>query len=300
MEKARIFWNIRLTAIFNKENKLVTDISIGPAELIVNSPTVPNIEFKNETIAFLASEWSDNLYYHWMFDVVGRIALIRDSGIKFEQIDKFVFKLDQKKFQEETLITLNIPPEKIINVNHVCHWQVKNLIIPFRSSLANIKTLPWACKFLNNLFLPESQQYDNTEYHEKIYISRSQAVWRKVLNEEDVQDFLEKKGFVSLTLENMTIQKQAIYLANAKVIVAPHGAGLVNLVFCQRGTKVIEIFAPTYVPNMYWQISNICKLKHFHLLGEVLPNLNIQERSWKSDIYVDLLKLGKVLKLAGY
>lgn len=299
VEQARIFWNVGITAIFNKENKLVTDLSKGRAELIVNSPTLPDIESKNETIAFLASGWSDNLYYHWMFDVVARIALIQDSSMKFEQIDKFVFKLDQKKFQEETLIALNIPQDKIINVNHVCHWQVKNLIIPFRSSLANIKTLPWACHFLKNLFLAESQGHNNSKYPDRIYISRSQAIWRKVLNEEDIQNFLEKKGFVSLTLENMTVKEQAIYLANAKVIVAPHGAGLVNLVFCQTGTKVIEIFAPTYVPNMYWQISNICNLKHFHLLGEVLPNLNKQESGWKPDIYVDLFKLGKILKLAG-
>lgn len=298
VEQARIFWNVGITAVFNKENKLVTDLSKGLAELIVNSPTLPDIEFKNENMAFLASGWADNLYYHWMFDVVARIALIQDAGIKFNQIDKFIFKLDQKKFQEETLIALNIPPEKIINVSYVCHWQVKNLIIPFHSCLENMKTLPWACHFLKNLFLPEFQQYEG-QYPERLYISRSQTVWRKILNEEDIQDFLREKGFVSLTLENMTIKEQAIYFANAKVIVAPHGAGLVNLVFCQSGTKVIEIFTPSYVPNMYWQISNICNLKHFYLLGEVLPNLNIQERAWKHNIYVNLSKLGKILKIAG-
>ena len=37
-------------------------------------------------------------------------------------------------------------------------------------------------------------------------------------------------------------------------MVAPHGAGLVNLTFAPEGVRVLELFAPTYVDPGYWSI----------------------------------------------
>ena len=61
-------------------------------------------------------------------------------------------------------------------------------------------------------------------------------------------------------------------MASASVVLAPHGAGLSNIVFCQPGTKIIELFAPTYVPPCYRIISNICGLEHYYLIGELVEN----------------------------
>lgn len=36
-------------------------------------------------------------------------------------------------------------------------------------------------------------------------------------------------------------------MANAECVIAAHGAGLTNLLFCQPGTRVLEIFTPKWI-----------------------------------------------------
>ncbi len=133
---------------------------------------------------------------------------------------------------------------------------------------------------------------------ERIYISRKYADIRKVINEEEVLNLLHKFGFISVTLESISIAEQASYMAAAKVIVAPHGAGLTNLVFCSPGTKIIEIFSANYVTPLYWKISSLCNLLHYHLIAEVVDN-DLEERFFVGqNIFVNLQQLLKILTLA--
>ncbi|NET41307.1 DUF563 domain-containing protein [Okeania sp. SIO2B3] len=83
------------------------------------------------------------------------------------------------------------------------------------------------------------------------------------------------------------------------MIITPHGAGLTNLVFCTPGTKVIEIFSPKYITPIYWQISNVCGLLHYYLIGENFDNPNsAKSMRYTPDILVSLDKLLKIMKLA--
>ena len=54
-----------------------------------------------------------HVYYHWLFDIIPRIELIRLSGIKLEEIDWFVVNNIEKSFQRETLNWLGIPTAKM-------------------------------------------------------------------------------------------------------------------------------------------------------------------------------------------
>jgi capsular polysaccharide biosynthesis protein len=118
-----------------------------------------------------------------------------------------------------------------------------------------------------------------------------------VLNEEKVIQFLEKSGFYSVNLETMSVVEQASLLAQAEVIIAPHGSALSNLVFCEPGTKIIEIFSPMYVLNYYWLICNLCGLEHYHLLGEFFEDEKPLPPAEKN-ILVNLHQLERVMNLA--
>ncbi len=284
------------TAVITSENKLARDISTGYAEVIISDSKLPPVYYIDGTVAFLPTQWGEKNYFHWMIDTVIRIYLLQKSTLK---IDKYVFDGSDKRFNQETLKALGISPEKIIKSRSYPHIQAKELVVPsFTAKQDTLRTTKWGCKFLRDLFLTPENIEKSSGKPERIYISRKQASWRRVLNEEEVVNLLDKFDFISITLESMSVAEQASYMAAAKVIISPHGAGLTNLVFCSPGTKLIEIFSPKYVSYLYWEISSFCGIKYYYLIGEKFENNNSEKLPWQPDIIVNIGKLLQTMKLA--
>ncbi|NER06643.1 MAG: DUF563 domain-containing protein, partial [Okeania sp. SIO3C4] len=284
------------TVVISSDNKLVSDVSTGFATAIISSSQLPPIYYINKNVAFLPTKWGEKNYFHWMFDVVARIDLLNRADIK---IDKFILGSCEKKFHRESLGALGISQDKIIESRFYPHIKAKQLIVPsIAAKQREIWVNKWSCEFLRSVFLKPQNITEVSERPKRIYLSRKLASWRRVLNEEEVVNLLEKFGFVSLTLESMTIAEQVSYMAAAKVVISPHGAGLTNLVFCSPGTKVIEIFSPKYVNSLYWRISNFCSLSHYYLVGDFLDKEHLGKYLWTPDIIVNLKQLLKIMELA--
>ena len=289
--------DLATSAVITSDNKLVRDVSTGCAEIILSSSELPPIHCIDGTVAFLSAKWGGYMYFHWMFDVVARIDLLRQTNLV---IDKFVFTKCDKQFQIETIAALGIQQSQLIESRFFPHIKAHKLVVPcsYKYRKGNLRVSKWGCEFLRSLFLNSETIRKSSSKPERIYISRNLSSWRRVINEEEVVNILEKLGFISLTLESMSIAEQVLYMAATKVIVAPHGGGLTNLVFCSPGTKVIEIFSPKYITNFYWEISNLCRLSHYYLIGENFEDDNSNKIPWKPDIIVNLTKLQKILKFA--
>jgi len=86
----------------------------------------------------------------------------------------------------------------------------------------------------------------------------------------------------------------------AKVIVAPHGSGLTNLVFCSPGAKVIEFFSPNFVNCCYWALANLVDVEYYYIIGEgPRPPDYVDPLLIEDNIFINLDKLAKVMDLAG-
>ena len=84
-------------------------------------------------------------------------------------------------------------------------------------------------------------------------------------------EFLKKYNFKSYRLENLSFTEQINLFKNSKMILSAHGAGLANLAFCSKNTKVIEI-RPDHHPNkVYERISKINNL-NYELYSTPKPN----------------------------
>lgn len=295
LPKGRAWADIATTAAITSENKLVTDISTGCPELIITSDKLPPAEHVEGNVAFLSARWGAAAYFHWMFDVVTRFHLLQQSGL-IDSIDKFVVNACDSAYEKETLNTLGIPQDKILESRHQPHLTADKLIVPSICDGA-AGTSKWKCEYLKRMFLNEQPSLKK-DYSERIYISREKASYRRIVNDEEVIGCLEKFGFRTVKLETMSVAEQAACLAAAKVVVAPHGAGLTNLVFCSPGTKVIEIFSPIYVPICFWTISNLCDLEHYYLIAELFDDQTHKYPGHK-DMRVDLNSLEKLMNLAG-
>ena len=85
-------------------------------------------------------------------------------------------------------------------------------------------------QFLGSSSLPKSRR--------RIYVSRANASGRKIANEEEILPILTSRGFVCSELEEMSLSAQIELFSKAEAVVAPHGAGLTNLVWYTPHTKV--------------------------------------------------------------
>ena len=289
---------------------------------IFSQEELPPLEKIDGTVAVL-SGLSGNVYFHWMVDILPRLEILRDRGVNFEEIDWFLINSYQQEFQRETLRILGIPTEKILESDRHPYLQANKLIVP--SYPGDLGWLPkWALEFHRREFLNVEQASclfpkkpgflekpgfwggfshpgqtlggdktnsypDTARYPERIYISRNQARYRRVLNEDEVISLLSKYDFVKVVPESMSWEEQIALFANAKAIVSPHGSGLTNIMFCQPGTTVIELFSPHYIRHYYWVISQQLGLEHYYLKGEGFPCYPIRELMYPNPLTEDIL-----------
>lgn len=160
-------------------------------------------------------------------------------------------------FKEEKLPPVTMTDETVAMLNHPAgynyfhsvpnenfHFKAKQLVVPSYVNLPNA----WSCKYVRNLLFNRVKITKNKEY-ERIYIKRANR--RKITNEKEILGTLRKYGFKAVSLESMSLEKQMEVFYSAEIVIGAHGAGLTNLVFCRPGTRVIELFAPTYIEPHY-------------------------------------------------
>ena len=163
----------------------------------------------------------------------------------------------------ETLRLLGINSDKIIeSQNNYNLIETDTLIIPSFVS-RSCYTPKWVVDYLRKKLLPHIESISGpTHSPHKIFISRKKASHRKVINEDEIFNILEPLGFKRYFLEDLALLEQISLFKNATDIVAPHGAGLVNLIFANAGTRVIELFQE-HEDDTYWYLSQVVGLKHF-------------------------------------
>lgn len=283
-------------AIISPDNKLLADVSIEfnkpEQHSIFSQSEIKEPDYMDKTIGVAASAAGWN-YYHWLFDILPRFYLLQKHGI---EVDGYAINPIEKAFQQETLNRIGVHTDQLIQLNKQTHFCAAKLIIP--SLPGDSGHMPkWVCDFLRREFLDPACL--EPEKCKRIYISRKNAGYRKVANEIEVIEKLASFGFCPVVLENLSVMEQAQLFAAAKFVVAPHGAGLANLVFCQPGTKVIEIFSPFYVNVCYWALSNHMDLEYYYALGlGKQPPQYVDPHLVTNNILVDIAGLEKLLQRA--
>ncbi|WP_158296471.1 glycosyltransferase family 61 protein, partial [Nocardioides albidus] len=142
--------------------------------------------------------------------------------------------------------------------------QARRLLVPSlpnASTLVTRRTTDW---------LREALPPKSTGLPERLYVTRgSRPNTRRMVHDDAVFETLRRRGFVRIDPGALSVQEQIDHFASARVVVAPHGAALVNLSFCRPGVRVLELFAPGYLNGGYWSItSNIDESRYRYVIGD--------------------------------
>jgi capsular polysaccharide biosynthesis protein len=111
---------------------------------------------------------------------------------------------------------------------------------------------------------------DPDAFPRRIYLDRRGAPGRTLVNEAEVITKLAPLGFVPVAAEKLSLPDQVRLFRNAEAIVAPHGAGLTNLGFCQPGCAVLELQMDAYVHWGYRHLAALRNLDYDCIIGRAL------------------------------
>jgi hypothetical protein len=202
-------------------------------------------------------------YFHWLWDVLPRLALIQDSGIDLDDVDSFVVPGYFSGFQIETLSSLGIGRPRIISSLQDRHIEAETLLV---SSLPRSKGVvpAWSAEFLRRAFPPSRPA--GSDFPDRIYVVRRATDHGLLEGEDKLTLRLRDRGFGPVAMENFTLREKAWLLSRAEAVLGPSGAGLCNIVFCRPGTKVVEIRIQPYPVMEPWDIANRCSLEFYDVL----------------------------------
>ena len=207
-------------------------------------------------------ESAENPWHVWI-DMISKFRLLEKRySLEFEN---YIYILSRQSNYFDKVAKELFPDLKYYVMPPNTTWHFDHLIVPSMSNTDDGVTVPELPNWLRHKFTLRGQKQNK-----KIWISRENSITRKVLNEQEI--ILALKGWQIVKLESMSFLEQMKLFSNAEVVVAPHGAGLINLLWCYPKTKVIEFQDKNMLSKkVYPLLSHNLGLKHLTFTAETVP-----------------------------
>ena len=230
-------------------------------------------------LAVLATGLGDCNYYHWTVENLPRIRLMEEAGISAD----CYFLPGRHQFHRDSLELFGIAPKAQILANDHTHVQADELVI---TSMVRSEITAENASFLYQRMANANWSKTKSTNRLRIYVARRPRSWRHVVNERMLLSELSKYGFQRYFLEELPLRTQIQLFQQAEFVIGPHGAGLTNLVYCNAGTKVIEIGSPIRPLGFFYFIAHHRGLSYLNFFGKAVG----AERD-ESNIEVDVASL---------
>lgn len=217
-------------------------------------------------------------FYHFNATVLGRLARFLSFDRRLVDVDFFLLP-EATGFVRAWADILGIPPEKRIHLGEHALVHAKTLLVPSASEELDLSTIA----LINNTLLRSAAIPEK-----RLFISRSlSSNGRQILNEAElVAQVLRPRGFEVVHLEQLPLQQQAETLAASRVIVAAHGAGLTNLMFCSPGACLLELFSPRWVEFCFARLASLVGVRGFYHVSQDLPDRNL---AFPPDLFAEVV-----------
>lgn len=180
---------------------------------------------------------SDIAYYHALMDDLPQVLHAMD----YRPDSRILISRKHPRYIDGMLSFLDIDDSKIVQTDRPVRAETC-VFVPKLSRLSFIRTCD--LKRLRSALLerlPESPAV------ERVYISRRGTTLRAFSNEAELEAVLKTRGFEVVRFEDLGFSEQLQKIRSARLIVAPHGSGLANIIVAHEGTSVIEIMSENYI-----------------------------------------------------
>jgi len=233
----------------------------APSKHIVLPLTLPPPQRLNGTCLSLVSDWSCRNYAHFLLDALGRLAVLEAAGIALSEVDHVYCPTPPSAAAAGLLDRFGIPAAKRVFAAPGLLVAADLLLVPSRP--ATSLTYPaWLPAFLRRAVRPVPTS-GSTE--RRLYVSR-RGFERRSSSEPELERVLRERGFEVYEAGERPTQPEDFN--EATFVVGAHGAGLANLAFCRRGTRVLEIVPTDNAHPFYYSLSVGAGLDYAYIVGQ--------------------------------
>ncbi|WP_049923566.1 glycosyltransferase family 61 protein [Halopiger djelfimassiliensis] len=207
-----------------------------------------------EEAVLLHHSWVDG-YFHWVAETLTRLEGVERYAAETGRRPTLIVGPELTSFQRESLALLGYEREDLRNWQ-TAHCTVDRLVVPsMRREIDPPNPSPFSHRWLRTRLRETAlREADTSRFSERVYISRGDAASRRVVNEPEVEARLESYGFDSYRLAEMSVQETIALFAQADCLVAPHGAGLTDLIYTDDAA-VLEFMPRDRVNGVYFMLS---------------------------------------------
>ena len=212
--------------------------------------------FKLRKYFVITDDWS-NAYFHWLMDCLPRLVLLQDKGKAQTLI--LPPNLKDRSYISESLNLLGV--NKFIFLKKDNWYYFKRLTFP-------VHLAPTGNYHEETMRILRSKVTQNLQAQPalKVYISRSKASRRKIVNENEVLPLLSGMGFKTVFCEDLSFLEQVKLFSKVKYLVSNHGAGLSNMLFMSPKASVFELRkSDDDHSNCYFSLASSLNLRYFYL-----------------------------------
>lgn len=218
----------------------------------------PARRFKGASIHFRSQA---NNFYHTLVDNLPRLYWLHQPALRGVPVSVLVpggFRAWEPYFIERMLPAT----ARLVQVDTNCLWRSDETL--FGSYLSNILSGALPREYLE-LFLPRVVPQRPRDKRHRIYITRRSApAGRRINNEPVLIATLERFGFQAHALESLSLAEQIELFFDAEAVVAPHGAGLTNMLFSES-IDVLELHPVAQIMPHYYLMAESLGHRYHHL-----------------------------------
>ncbi|SKB16032.1 conserved hypothetical protein [Planktothrix sp. PCC 11201] len=246
-------------------------------------------QFKTKEVEYplVVAPWSHFFggYFSFVSLVIVKLCRIEQVfGKEIWRSAKVCYPLFKTQFETEYLQKLGIDQDHLIDTANIDYKiKAKSLIIANNQSNIN-RVSPSDIQLLRKKFLSPVVNLPK----KRIFFPRRSK--RVLENETEIRQLLQEFDFEVIEDIPRTVEEQIAIFQQAAVIVGVHGAGLTNLLWCDPGTKVIELFYSGYTKAGFYYFCKVLGLDYSCIFDDAIAIEHFTNQFHNLTINVDTLR----------
>lgn len=247
-----------------------------------------NVKIESPAISIVNS-WYEN-FYHFIYESLVKLFCLR-GHLNSASI---VFPSFRYKFHDEWIELLGLDNLTFINKRQAVKTPLAISCNYLNDSMESKKEILSGFRdWVLSIMKKKGLLFDKNKFPAKIFINRTKARYRKILNSDEVLLLVSENGYTSIDLEDFSLPEQINYFYHAEDIIGVHGAGYSHIGFTKA--PVLDIIVDNFYSDWFSKLAKNLGISYeFMRTRGVENNFHIKTPGYH-DMIIDIPRLKEQL-----